>query len=101
MEITYNFGGGVLTVKLKGELDEHTAPSVRKNLDELIDGFAFSVFVIDFSNVTFMDSTGIGVILGRYKLLKKIGANFACKNANKQVDKVMEASGLYGIIQKI
>lgn len=101
MEITYNYSGGVLTVRLEGELDEHTATSVRKSLDKLIDGFSFSVFVIDFSGVTFMDSTGIGVILGRYKRLKNIGANFACKNTNKQVDKVMEASGLYGILQKI
>ena len=43
MEITYNYSGGVLTVRLEGELDEHTATSVRKSLDKLIDGISFSV----------------------------------------------------------
>ncbi len=101
MEISYNHSGGTLTVKLSGELDEHSALSVRKTLDKLIDDFRFGIFLIDFAGVTFMDSTGIGVLLGRYKRLKAIGAEFAITNTSKQVDKIFEASGLYGIITKI
>ena len=101
MEIFFNLSGGTLTVSLDGELDEHNSHFVRVKLDNLIAMHTFNYFVLDFSKVTFMDSTGIGVLLGRYKKLRAIGVPFVIKNTQPQVDKVFNASGLFNVITKI
>lgn len=79
------------------DIDEHTANDLRREIDSLIDRNNFSKLVFDFSNIQFMDSTGIGMILGRYKKLQKLKIGVAVRNANRQIDKVLRASGLYEI----
>ncbi len=99
MKTSFNISNGTLTVTLNGELDEHSSHSTRATLDKLIQTRQINCFVIDFAEVPFMDSTGIGVLLGRYKKLCKLGIPFVEKTRSAVIG--FNASGLFGIITKI
>ena len=86
---------------LNGELDHHSASFVRSELDKAIREHKDANLVLDLKNLRFMDSSGLGVILGRYKQLKKHGNSMYIRNANKQIEKVFSVSGLYSIVKKI
>lgn len=101
MEVYTNFDDLTLVVKLVGELDEHSAEFVRRKLDTLFLENNFSAVILDLSRMSFMDSTGIGVIIGRYKLLRKEGKKLYVKKPSTTVDKIFKMSGLYEIIEKI
>lgn len=90
-----------ITASLCGELDHHTAMQTRESLDRLITKYRDTDLVLDLKNLSFMDSSGLGVIIGRYKKLKSNGHNLYVTNANRQIDKVMSISGLYSIIKKL
>lgn len=89
------------TAHLFGELDHHSAGQARDELDSLIRRFNEINLVLDLKNLSFMDSSGLGVILGRYKKLKQKGGKLYIKNANAQIEKVFTVSGIYQIIKKI
>lgn len=102
MEVFVNFEGSNLTLRLVGELDEHSAEFVRRRLDAVInDAGTYSAVIFDLSRMTFMDSTGIGVIIGRYKLIRKQNKPVYVRNPSQTVDKIFKMSGLYEIISKI
>ncbi len=86
---------------LFGELDHHSADQVKNDLDEIIRRYKKSNLILDLKNLSFMDSSGLGVILGRYKRLKKTGSRMYIKNANRQIEKVFDVSGIYKIIKKL
>ena len=100
MEVAYTMEGRTLTLKLIGELDEHAAQYAKNTLDELLEG-NFAAVVFDLSRLSFMDSTGIGVMIGRYKLLKAKNCPIYVKNPSRVVDKIFVMSGLYEIMKKI
>lgn len=89
-----------LYVKLCGELDEHHSAYVRATIDELTDANAVKKLYIDMSNLDFMDSTGIGVLIGRYKRLKPRGVLIFIQSPPPAVDKVLKLSGIYEIMAK-
>ncbi len=88
------------TVELKGDIDHHAATALKKKLDAFIAASEGDV-VLDFSGVGFMDSSGIGLLIGRYKKLRAKGATLYAKNLNAQLTKVFRISGLSGIIKKL
>jgi stage II sporulation protein AA (anti-sigma F factor antagonist) len=98
MALEYVQTGDILYANLSGELDEYTAADVRQSLDSLISSKRFRCLVLDFRNVAFMDSTGVGIVLGRYKKLKKNGQALLIKNPNSQVYKVFKTCGLQDIL---
>ena len=85
---------------LIGELDEHTASQVRPTIDMAIDMCRQKTFIFDFSKLDFMDSTGIGMLLGRYKKLKQKGIEAKICGPNRLVDKILNTAGIYSIIKK-
>lgn len=89
------------TVRLKGEIDHHSAPIIRKELDKIIGTYRPERLVLDFQDVSMMDSSGIGLVIGRYKKLKEKGASLCVVNVSRQVDAVFRVSGLYQIIKKL
>ena len=85
----------------RGELDDKAAKGVRELMDEILDRETYSSVVLDLSQLTFMDSTGIGLIIGRYKRLKPYKKDIFIMNPSRQVDKILVTTGLYQIIRKI
>lgn len=90
-----------VTASLYGELDHHSAAKVKDELDRLIRRHKDADLVLDLKNLSFMDSSGLGVILGRYKTLKTFGNSMYIKNPSRQIEKVFNVSGIYRIIKKL
>ena len=98
MECTYIPKGKVLTLKITEEIDEHTTEKLRRKIDNEITRFVPRKVVFDFSNVSFMDSAGIGMLIGRYKTIKILGGELEIVNVTRQVRKLFEISGIVKII---
>ena len=101
MEVYTEFEGKTMVFRLVGELDEHSAEFVRRKLDAAISENSFDAVLFDLSRLSFMDSTGIGVIIGRYKLVRKLNLRVYVRNPSPTVDKIFRMSGLYEIITKL
>lgn len=99
MEIRMEHIGTTLVVKPEGELDHHSAKDVREMIDREIELRKIKNLVLDFNKVSFMDSSGIGVIAGRYKIINSLGGKTMVIRANQQVDKILEISGLKKILE--
>ena len=93
--------GSTLYVGLNGELDESSAVFVRSKLDALIDKGGMKKVVVELSDLSFMDSTGVGVLLGRYKRLQSKGIPIYIANPTPSIDKLLNLSGMYGIMPKV
>ncbi len=94
MAVTINMTGEVLTAYLSGEIDHHTAREMRETVDRAIELNMPTLLVLDFSDILFMDSSGIGFIMGRYRNLARIGASMHISNAPPQIAKVMKLAGM-------
>ena len=90
---------GCLTALLSGEIDHHVARELREEIDGTAMRTRPSVLKLDFSGVQFMDSSGIGVIIGRCKNLGYSGGDVSACHLNERVDKIFTVSGLKKIIQ--
>ena len=91
-----------LYIYLTGELDEHSVADARAETDRLIDESAgLSRAVFNLAGVKFMDSTGIGFLIGRYKKLKRYGISMYITRPNLTADKILSLSGVYTLIPKI
>lgn len=89
-----------LIVRINGELDHHNAIKIRETADKFIERNHIKHIIFDFLGADFMDSAGIGVIMGRYKKVIFIGGKAAVANVNNSVDRIFRLSGLYKIIEK-
>lgn len=103
MEIKYLNKDDGIYAELYGELDEYSAEYVRISLDDQLNtsNKYKKKLILDFSNVSFMDSTGIGVLLGRYNKFSKNNINIYIKNPTSYVNRIFEMSGIYQIIPKV
>lgn len=102
MKLKYDLRRSGLYVYFDGELDDCCGNRVKKELDELIDQYPeVKSVVFNMRNLSFMDSTGIGVLMGRYKRLKKKGVSLYIETPSFVADKVFQTSGIYGLIPKI
>ena len=98
MECIYVPKDKQLTLKITEEIDEHTTEKLRRKIDNEITRFLPRKVIFDFSNVSFMDSAGIGMLLGRYKVIKMLGGQLELANVNKQIERIFEISGILKII---
>lgn len=101
MECIYIPKSKELTLKITEEIDEYSTEKLRRKIDNEITRFLPRKVILDFSNVSFMDSAGIGMLLGRYKIIKMLGGNLELANVNKQIEKIFEISGILKIIPLI
>lgn len=99
MESTYYNKDKLLILKLTEEIDECSAQKIRRKADYEIEKYMPKKVVFDFDSVSFMDSAGIGLIIGRYRLANMIGAELKIANASESVQKILEMSGILRIIQ--
>lgn len=90
--------GEALTVVIAGELDHYAAPQIRHMLDDLLRDPGVTDLVLDLENLTFMDSSGIGVLLGRLRILQSRGGTLSVQNMQPSVEKLFRLSGLQRVI---
>jgi stage II sporulation protein AA (anti-sigma F factor antagonist) len=100
MEVKINIRNGVLIAKLSGELDHHNAEDVRLAIDTAFERSNVRHILFDFSDVSFMDSSGIGVIIGRYKNAKKRGGQTGVAGMNNAMQRIFDISGLAKIVTR-
>ena len=90
-----------LTLRISEEIDESTTEKLRRKIDNEITRFLPRKVIFDFSDVSFMDSAGIGMLLGRYKIIRMLGGQLELINVNRQIEKVFEISGILRIIKML
>ncbi|AEB75697.1 anti-sigma F factor antagonist [Clostridium botulinum] len=98
MKLKFEEREDILIVHMDGELDHHTAEEVRNRLDDRIERNGVNRLIMDFLNVSFMDSSGIGVVIGRYKKVSTRGGKVCMIGATGAVKRVFELSGIFKII---
>lgn len=87
-----------LVVRLKGELDHHTADMVRMRMEEAIEHEDIHDVIVSLKQLTFMDSSGLGVMIGRYKQISAKGGKMLVCDVNPAVHRLFEMSGLFKIL---
>ena len=99
MYLKFEKSNNTLIANLIGELDHHSAEEVRVKIDDRISRENIRKLVLDFSGVTFMDSSGIGVIIGRYKKISMRSGEVNIISVSKSIKRVFELSGIFKIIK--
>lgn len=89
----------LLTVFLSGEIDHHSAVSIRNKTDSEIIKNAPAEVILDFSDVTFMDSSGVGLVIGRYKLCTDAGCKLSVSGLKERDKKILMMSGMQNKIE--
>lgn len=98
MDTIFYLKGNTLVAGLSGEIDHHIAEKIRNDIDDEIRLYGTKNLILDFSKVTFMDSSGVGVVLGRYKKLKELGGTVTIRNADRLVKQILDISGVFSLM---
>jgi len=98
LDINFVERNGNLIVKIRGEIDHHTADRIRHSVESRFASSDASNIIFDFAHVGFMDSSGIGMVIGRYKEAQKVGGRVYAINIGGGIDRIFEISGLKKII---
>lgn len=102
MRLTTRFQGDTLIARLSGELDLHAAPVFRKAIDEALEESPhLRNLILNLQEVTFVDSSGLGALLGRYRILQRRGGQMVAVSLQPRVRKLFEMSGLLKIIKVV
>ncbi len=91
----------ILIFEITEEIDHHVAEKMRKRTDYEIQRLIPKNVIFDFSKVKFMDSAGIGLLLGRYKQIKSLGGEMKIVNSNERIKKILDMSGVTKLVQVI
>ena len=94
MSVEINVTGEVVTAYLSGEIDHHNAKQIREEIDSAIELNIPSLLILDFKEVSFMDSSGIGLVMGRFRNLQKSGAELHIVGTPPNIYKVFKLSGI-------
>ena len=98
MDVLYEVRGETLLIYLPEELDHHNAKVITEQSDWYIISQQIKNVIFNFKRTNFMDSSGIGVIMGRYKLINNIGGQIIVTNINQTIDRIFTISGLYKLV---
>ncbi len=93
-KIKFNFENNVLSARIVGDIDHHSARGVREKIDSVIFEKKPLTVLLDLSTVDFMDSSGLGLILGRFTVCSEIGAEFKIYKPSRGVKKILELAGI-------
>lgn len=99
MALTLEISPDSITAYLSGEIDHHSAAYLREKIDDAIEKNSPEELIMDFSGITFMDSSGIGLVMGRYRLMAEIGGQVTITGLDKSTQKVMKIAGLEKIVK--
>ena len=99
MNSTYSEKDKLLTIEITEEIDHHTTEKIRRKTDYEIERHMPRKIIFDFNKVTFMDSAGIGMIIGRYKMIKMLGGSVEMINVNPSIRKIFDMCGIPKIMK--
>lgn len=85
---------GIITAFIMGDIDHHSAKEIRETIDFALESSLPETLILDFKDVTFMDSSGIGLVMGRYKLMQSMNGQLRIQNVSSHMKKVMRLAGL-------
>jgi stage II sporulation protein AA (anti-sigma F factor antagonist) len=91
----------VLIIRLVGELDHHTAEKLRHQVEEKIESNGIRHILLNLEDLSFMDSSGLGVILGRYKQITQLGGKMIVCAISPSIYRLFELSGMFKILQVV
>ena len=97
----YQVQENCLTIFLPHELDHHNAEEIRRESDHLIIRNHIRYIIFDFAETDFMDSSGMGMIMGRYRQIYMLGGEICAAHANERVKKILTMSGVTKIMEII
>ena len=97
MEISFEMINDILICVLSGELDHHSSGRVRDSIDNTYDTFQAKHIILSFEGVTFMDSSGIGLIMGRYNKVRLQHGRIAVAGCSEHIDRILDMAGIYTI----
>ena len=95
MEIIFDVIKNTLVAELFGELDHHAAEKARDKIDEAVDNYGVQNLIFDFTNVSFMDSSGIGMVLGRYRKMNETEKKIAIVSCSKAIRNILNMAGVF------
>ena len=98
--ISITTDGGSMTAELSGDIDHHAARELRRELYDMISRCQPEILIMDRAKVGFMDSSGVGLILGRLRAVRAYGGDIAVRNASPEIAAVIRLSGLSGLISE-
>ena len=87
------YENGCLTVRITGEIDHHTARVLRVDIDRAVYLYRAPKVVMEMSGVSFMDSAGLGLILGRYSVIRELGGRLCLRGVSPEVEKILKLAG--------
>lgn len=97
--LTVSFERGILTAKIFGDIDHHCAKYAREKIDTAIFEHKPNLVLLDLSGVEFMDSSGLGLILGRYNTASELGSECRIYSPSSSVKKILELAGIERLIK--
>ena len=100
MDISAVRRGQRVIVRLSGELDHHSAAEIKAALDSILRDVTVRELQLDMTNPTFMDSAGLGVVLGRYRTLAARGGKLIVSGVRASIDRIFRMSGLYALLER-
>ncbi len=97
--LEFYFNDGILRVKILGDIDHHSAKRTRESIDKQILSKKPLVVILELNSVDFMDSSGLGLILGRYTIATEIGARIVLSRPSRKIRKILELAGIERIMK--
>lgn len=94
VDIRFSDNANDITAILSGDIDHHSAKDMREEIDRVICEKMPANLILDFSNVVFMDSSGIGLVIGRFKAMQEFNGNIVIQNPPRHIRKVMKLAGI-------
>lgn len=98
MNTKYEDKDKLLIFEITEEIDHHTTEKIRRKMDNEIQRYMPKRTIFDFNNVNFMDSAGIGMLIGRYKIARMLGGTLELTNVKPSIRKIFEMCGILKII---
>lgn len=98
METIFEIKDSILIAKLSGEIDHHRTEKIRQDIDETMATYKANNLIFDFSEVTFMDSSGVGMVLGRYKKINQLPGKVVICGEDEYVRRILFMSGVFTLV---
>ena len=98
-EFLCDTAGSILSIRVRGEIDHHTAAAIRQGIDATLFEKRPSKLILDLSAVSFMDSSGLGLIMGRYSVMRELGGELVVYNPCRETWTILTLAGMERIIK--